>query len=185
MVREPQVKGVVFRSVLDTLDAVRGAAFRDEVERRLEGAFREAWQHGGVVSAGWYPVAWYRELWRATRSLEPGDELVCQVGRESLELDLRVFHKAIMRRLSPSTLMRISQGMFGRYFDTGRIQIVESERRRLRAKWTGVEGFDDTLWMEHLAASEHLIRLTAGDARLEVISGGSGDATDAEVRVLW
>jgi len=182
----PKVKGVVFRSVLDTLDIVRDRGFRARVEAALDGELGEAWTHGGVVVSGWYPVAWYCDLWRVVRTFEDSDELVRVVGRESMELDFRTYHKLILRMLSPPTIMKVAQRVFGRYFDTGRIEVVDTAPHRLRARWSDVGGFDDNLWIEHMAGAEHLVRLAAGDTtRLRVVSGARGGDRHAEVEATW
>lgn len=183
---EPKIKGVVFRSVLDTLDVVRDRAFRERVEAAMSGPLAEAWRHGGIVASGWYPIGWYRDLWRTVRTFEDRDELVRLVGRESMELDFRVYHKLILRMLTPATIMKIAQRIFTRYFTHGGIEVVDSQPRRLRARWTGVEGFDDNLWIEHMAGAEHLVRLAAGDTtKLEIIAGARGADTHAEVVATW
>ncbi|MCB9594674.1 MAG: hypothetical protein H6719_18285 [Sandaracinaceae bacterium] len=182
----PKVKGLVFRSVFDTLDVVRDPSLTARVQAALDGELGEAWRYGGIVASGWYPVAWYCQLWRTIRTFEDSDDLVRLVGRESMELDFRTYHKLILRMLSPATIMKIAQRVYTRYFDHGRIEVVESHPRRLRARWVDVGGFDDNLWIEHMSGAEHLVRLAAGDTtRIEILAGARGGDEHAEVVATW
>lgn len=183
---EPKIKGVVFSSVFDTIAVVKSEDFRQQVWGATEGELAEALDTGLIVAPGWYPLAWYRDLWRVIRRFDPEDELVREVGRVSMELDFKVYHKLILRMLKPATVMRIAQRVYGRYLDTGGVELVEQGPRFIRARWSGVEGFDETLWMEHLSGAEHLVRLAAGDStKLRVIAGGRQGDLHAEVEATW
>lgn len=182
----PLLKGLAFHSVMGVLAELKGAEFRRQIEERLDGELGQAWAHGELLPSGFYPMAWYRELFRVIQRLDPDPELVPRIGRASIEADLNRFHRLIMKRLSPKTLMMVATRLFDRYFERGSLEVVESSPGRLRVRWQGCEGFDDAMWIEHMAGAEHLVRLSgAEDISFRVIAGGRGESTTAEVVTTW
>ena len=180
------MKGLVFESVLSTLVTVRSPAFRREVEAKLDGRLAEALRHNEILASGWYPTAWYRQMWSTIRDIEPSDSLVREVGRVSAENDLRTIHRLLLRLLSPATVMTVSQRVITRYFDRGGLETLERSPRRLRVRWVGMEGFDATMWIEMLSGAETILRLSGAEGvRLHVLRGGGDGDTEAEVVGSW
>jgi hypothetical protein len=183
---EPRMKGLSFHSVLDAIERARGRAFREAVERSFREPLATPWSHREVVANGWYPIAWYREVWRAIRTLEPDPAFVRRIGRESVEVDLKTIHRVLLSFLSTTRVASLAGKLMERYFDRARIDVRSIDRTHLVVRWTGCDGFDDTMWIEMLATAERLIELSGVEGlRTTLLSGGRGGASEAELDVRW
>ena len=63
-----RVKGVAFRSVFASLGKLRGKPAQQAALSRLGEELQNAFNYGGIVPGGWYPIDWYKELFSAIRS---------------------------------------------------------------------------------------------------------------------
>ena len=68
MVDGPRVKGVAFRSVYGSLGTLRGEPAQQAALAVLSEELRNGFVYGAIVPGGWYPIAWYKELFRGIRS---------------------------------------------------------------------------------------------------------------------
>ena len=183
---EPKTKGMVFRGVMQAIGERKGEPFRREVESALPEPFGESWRTGAVVASGWYPMRWYREMWETIRDRDPDPQLVRDIGRITAERELGTIHRLLMRMVSPTTLIQVSQRLLSRYFTHGTLELVERGPGMLRARWSGFEGFDGTLWMENLAGAELIVEMSgAEDVRLTRLSGGRDGDTEMIAEARW
>ncbi|MCC6215339.1 MAG: hypothetical protein IT376_10750 [Polyangiaceae bacterium] len=183
--RDPKVKGLAFRSVLRAVVALRGEAAAEAARRAMPPEVAEALQRGTIVATGWYPIAWYREMFsgvvRATSA-----ELPRQIGAEAISADLAGVHKALLRLLSPQTVYSLSNRLFGNYYDTGRVTTLENRPGFVHGRASGCVGWDRNMWQELVGATERILE-TAGarHVRIRVLAGG-GDADEAcEIEARW
>ncbi|MGC4069686.1 MAG: hypothetical protein QM784_34510 [Polyangiaceae bacterium] len=183
----PQVKGIAFRSALRALDQVRGAQTVETAIALMSAELSSAIRYGTIIAASWYPIEWYRELFRAiAEGTKGGEGIVREIGRESARLDMTGIYRAAFKLLSPQALFGLSTRLFSNYYDTGSVSILESRQGFALARWMNCEGFDRNLWLEVIASSEMFLELAgARQVRMRVLSGAGRDDDFAEVQAHW
>src|SRR5205085_604830 len=138
-------------------------------------------------SSSWYPVAWYRQLHAAARSVcHAGPELPRQLAREATRADFKgVFRFAASVVSARIMLGRL--GMFWRmYWDGGDVKLISSDGNSAQIRCENCVGFNRDIWEDLLGSGEALLDLTGARDITAVITsgGGSGDA-NAECRYTW
>jgi hypothetical protein len=183
----PQVKGVSFLSVMSVVEKHRGRALAEGALRTMSTEVGDAFRYGTIIAAGWYPIAWYAEMWRSLKSVSGGgDEFVRFVGRASIDQDFNTIYKTLFRMLSPKTLVSIGVRHFSNIYDTGSVVVVEDQPTHVRVKWTGCAGFTRPMWIEVLGACERLAELAGGKQGRGVIEqGGSEGEGSCLARIEW
>jgi hypothetical protein len=181
------VKGVAFHTVLQQLRALRGP----EVERAtidlLEPALKTALDDGSLLPNGWYPIAWYRDLWRAIDlTSHEGPPFIWRMGYASLMADISGIYRPVLRLLSPGTMTELGARYFNRIYDTGKMRVISADDHHVTARFEGCAGFDRCMWLEVLGSIEAFVELTGKEGiNVHLVSGG-GDADDfAEVVARW
>lgn len=192
MAGEPQIKGLSTRSVFQALTTLRGEHVASEVVEHLIGQqntreFGEALHFGGVVASTWYPLAWHAQLMRAIRHVTgEGPELVWALGRQSTASDLSTVHKIFLGLLAPHTVLNISPRLFGSYYDTGAVEVMEARKGFGRVEWRGCRGFDSNLWTEILGGCEALLD-ASGAKRIQIdrLQGGGNNQDFMRASASW
>jgi hypothetical protein len=185
--RVPQVKGVSFRTVLTVVEKHRGRALVDAALNEMAPEVRDAHRFGTIIAAGWYPVAWYREMWRALRKVGGGgDELVRSIGRAAIDHDFNTIYRTLFRVLSAKTLVSIGIRHFSNIYDTGAVEVVDDQPSSVRVRWWGCTDFDHAMWIEILGSCERLAELAGGKQAQSTIHEGGRDGDDRCVAtVAW
>ena len=97
---------------------------------------------GGVLASSWYPMpAFLRFMQEAERQLgaqEPN--LVLEMGRASCDYGITGVYKIFFKVGSPEFIIRRAARVFSSYYDTGRLEVVESEDGRCVVELRGLEG---------------------------------------------
>jgi hypothetical protein len=183
----PQVKGIAFRSALRALEQLRGAPAVEAAIILTPAELSSAIRYGTLIAASWYPIGWYRDLFRSiVDSTRGGEGIVREIGREAARLDMTGIYRAAFKLLSPQALFGLSARLFSNYYDTGSVSILESRQGFAHARWSNCEGFDRNLWLEVVAASEMYLELAgARQVRMRVIAGANRDDEFAEVQTHW
>lgn len=180
----PKVKGVAFRSVLASLEALRG---REVLERVLAGLSEDDRSsiEFRVVNTGWYPIELYRALLGAiVRETGEGDALVRAIGGASLKRDITGVYRVMFKILSPETVLSLSSRLFGFYYDTGTFTITEKRHTFARSEYAGCIGFDRNMWIELLGSSEEVLAVAgAKRPRGRIVRGGQD--SDCVIEVTW
>jgi len=176
---EPQVKGVAFRTIELCFGELYGEARRDRARELMPEPLAAAYRYQSLMAASWYPIAWYREAFGAfRRATGAGPELAREVGRLAARHDMRGVHKQILAKLiSPQALLAMSQRVFNTYYDTGRVETVESRRGYARIRCAGCTGWDENMWSEVVGSCESLLEI-AGAKHVRshtLLGGGNGD----------
>jgi hypothetical protein len=79
-----------------------------------------------VLPASWYPVEAYNQLIAAFLHEHPGSiQEFGKLVRQVAEWDFSTTYKLLMRFSSPELLLGRSGSLWSRYFDTGKVEIVE------------------------------------------------------------
>lgn len=192
MAGQPQIKGLSTRSVFHALSTLRGsevaAQVSDHLSRQSESReLGDLLRFGGILASTWYPLAWHSALMRSIRSVTgEGPELVWALGRESTAADLSSVHKMFMGLLAPHTVLNISPRLFGNYYDTGSVEVVESRRGYALVEWRGCKGFDANLWTEILGGCEALLDAAGAKAiQIERQQGGANNQDFMRASAHW
>ena len=183
----PRVKGVAFRSVMNSAETLRGPGTRDRCFEVMEREVADELKYGRLIPSGWYPIAWYRAMWAGVlEGTGGGPELVRQVGFECMRLDTAGVYRMVMRLLSPETVFAASSRFYSSYYDTGSLTITERSHGFCRASWKGCLGFNRTMWLEVVASGEALIELAGGkNVRHRIVSGGRDGDPDTVSEMRW
>jgi hypothetical protein len=185
---EPRVKGVAFRTIDLCYERLRGVEARDRARDLMPPELADAFRYFTLLAASWYPISWYRETFRAFRaSTNEGPELPREIGRLAARHDMSGVHKQILAKIiSPQALLAMSQRVFNTYYDTGRLEIVESRSGYVQARFGNCVGWDQNMWMEFLGSCESLLEI-AGARRIEtnVLSGALDGNAHALIEARW
>jgi hypothetical protein len=143
-------------------------------------------RYGTILTARWYPISWYRELHAAIVSAtNEGERIIRAVEREAARADMTGVYSVAFKLLSPQTLMAISSRLFSTYYDTGRVEMLESRNGYVRTRWSGCTGFNRNIWVGLFASCEMLLELAgAKSVRMHLLAGG-GDDDYAEIEAYW
>jgi hypothetical protein len=148
----------------------------------------EAYRSGLILSASWYPIAWYRDAFRAFRAASSdGIEISRQIGRLTVQHDMRSVYKQLFLKLvSPQLLLSFSARLFNTYYDTGSLTIVESRRGYSLARLQGCVGFDSNMWTEIIGASGSMLEVAgAKEVRMHMRSGGRDGEETMDMEAHW
>lgn len=176
MGREVETKGQSFLSILGAMEDLRGAGIREAIRAAARGELGDALRTNSVLSSGWYPVAWYRELHRTLRAVTgEGDALSMEVGRVSLKRDVGSLYRAVFRLLSTTTLLDQSDRIVKMFVRGPAVSYVTLERRPgyVRARWDGMAGFDRAIWRDFVGTGIGALEVCGGkDVQSRAVEGG-------------
>lgn len=182
---EPLIKGLAFNSVVEAVRSLRGEAGLQEFFACLPKGLALRLKQQEILVSGWYPVATYCELMAGVRRMG-GEAFLREVGAVSMKSDLTSIHRLLLRMLSPTTLMSISQRMFPRYFTMGKIETAEKGDHYLRARYSGCRGWSRDMWVEQFAGAECFLQLAGAKAvTFRALLGGRDGDTEAVVEARW
>ncbi len=185
--KTPRVKGVAFRSVMNSAETLRGAGTRERCYDAMDREVGDPLRYGQLVPSGWYPIDWYKAMWVAVLSVtQGGPELIRQIGFECMRQDTAGVYRLVMRLLSPETVFAASSRFFSGYYDTGTLTVEARRAGFARASWKGCVGFDRTMWLEVIASGEALVEAAGGKhVRHRVVTGGRDGDHDTISEVHW
>jgi hypothetical protein len=131
------------------------------------------------LSGGWYPIEDYRLLHAAMQKVTGrGPDISYQVGKDATLEDFRGIYRILTFVLSPEFLMKRSGPLFNRYYDTGKLTILEAKRGMGRAHFTGCTGFNRALWEDTIGGTMGILEACgAKDVAWNRLEGG-GDGDD-------
>jgi len=161
-----RVKGTAVRASLRFLQERFGPTGTGSVLERLEPGDREMVM-SGLLDSVWYPMPLLLRLMRAATEVhgaaEP--ELLRKMGRASAESGVRGVYKVFFKVGSPQFIIGRAARVFGSYYDTGEIRVVESGPGRAVLDLTNFEGSREFCqriqgWMERtmeMAGAKQLV----------------------------
>ena len=185
---EPRVKGVSFRAVDTAFLELRGEAARKRARELMVPELSETYRNGLMLAASWYPISWYRSTLQSFRQATgDGLELIRQIGRRSMELDMTgVYKQLLVRFVSPQTMLAMTAKMFSTYYDTGKLEVLEKRAGFVRVMYSGCTGWDGNLFAEIVGASQGMLEISgAKDVRLRMVQGGRDGDTSLELEGRW
>ncbi len=182
----PQTKGLQFRSFLRALGTIRGERAVADTLGALRPELGDALRLG-LVTAGWYPLAWYRELHAAAQNAtHEGVELARAISRAGIQDDFRGVYRLITFALSPQAIIRWAPKIVSLYFDTGQCVIDVAEPGLARGRFVGFTGFDRSLWEDVIGGITGVMELAGGKQLVaNVVAGGMEGHADMTLEVRW
>jgi hypothetical protein len=187
MIEQARVKGVAFRSVFASLGKLRGNPAQQAVLAALSEELRNGFTYGAIVPGGWFPIAWYKELFRVIRSTTgERKELVHEIGRQCTRDDMSGIYSMLAKLISPQSLFSLGQRLFSSYYSVGKVEVIESRKGYSHARWTGCHEFDENMWTEILGSSVQLLEIGgAENVRARILLGGQDGADSMEAAAHW
>jgi hypothetical protein len=184
----PKVKGIAFRSIELCFTERYGPAARERANEHLPARLAENFRLHLLLATSWYPIDEYKACLQAFRAAAGGGaDVAREIGRLAARHDMAQVHKQLLARLiSPGALLSLSQRVFNNYYDTGRFEILESQRGFVRAQARGCAGWDENMWTELAGSSESLLEIAgAKHVRLRIVNGGRDGDQGAEFEARW
>ena len=187
MVDGPRVKGVAFRSVYGSLGTLRGQPAQQAALAVLSEELRNGFVYGAIVPGGWYPIEWYKELFRGIRSSTgEGKDLAYEIGRQCTRDDMTGIYSMLAKLISPQSLFSLSQRLFSNYYSVGKVEVLESRSGYSHARWTSCDQFDENMWTEILGSSVQLLEIGgAKHVRARILVGGGDGTNSMEAAAHW
>lgn len=148
---------------------------------------KNGFTYGAIVPGGWYPIDWYKDLFRAIRSTTgEGKELVHEIGRQCTRDDMSGIYSMLAKLISPQSLFSLSQRVFSNYYSVGSVEVVESRKGYTHARWKDCREFDENMWTEILGSCVQLLEIGgARNVRARIVAGGTDGASTMEAAAHW
>lgn len=178
-----QVKGT---AVVASLRYVGERFGKDALQRVLDALSPDERQllAGGVLASSWYPMPLFlRFMQEAERQLAAQESAVIRrMGRASADYGIKGVYRIFFKLGSPEFIIGRAARVFGSYYDTGQIAVVESRAGRAVLDLTGFSGapqFCERIlgWMEQTVElagardlrSDHPLCVHRGDDRCRFV----------------
>jgi hypothetical protein len=175
-------------SLLGILQAIERAYGEPGLKATLDAGpaeLRDAYCYGQLVSVGWYPIAWYRELHGAAQqALGEGRTLAWRLSHDAVSRDFRGIFKVAIRLLSPEMVLRQGARLLMLYCKGGRLEIVETRPGYGRVRLVGWAGYDANVWTDLQGGMVAVLEARgAKNVSARVLAGGGNhDHLDVELR---
>ena len=182
---ESEIKGQSLKNYLITLRAIRG----DEVAARmlalLSRELRDGLVNQTILTGGWYPVAFKRELHEAGAKVTGEPRFARTMSYEMTQRDLSGLYRTFVKIATPRYVLSIASRIFSTYFRPGEMRVVERRDGYVKVELTQCFGFDANLWDDVMGGCEAtLVAAGARSCRVRVLSGGK-DGDDFAVATGW
>lgn len=187
MTRTPQVKGLSLRNAVSSLRALEGELAVERALLSLPPELGNLFRQGQILVGSWYPVSFNSALLRAIDETTPrGREFMRRLGSHSMKQDMSGVYHAFARLLGPDRCLKVSTRLYGRYYDTGQAQIIESRAGYALARWDGCSGFDSRIFQVMMGSCESLLECVGGqDVRAHIRAGGRNGDEFCEIAAFW
>ncbi len=184
---EVRVKGQAFHSVLRAFGDLHGDEYRSAALAGMSGAGGEAMREGSLLSANFYPVAWYRELFASAARQMPGVKTLARdIGYRSGQRDVAGIYKVLLRALSTEMLIKQSQRLLRVVYEGGRVDVMEVRSGFARVRYNDYFGFDRNIWQDAIGGAEAAFQATgAKQLRMAVQQGGRDGDPHMVVEITW
>jgi hypothetical protein len=164
-----------------------GNELHHRVVGELSGEVGERARSGSLIAAGWYPLEDYRQIHAVAQRLTgKGVELARELSRDATMQDFRGIYSVLTFVLTPQFLVKRAPGIFGRYFDTGKVEVPEARSGFARAKFSGCAGFDRSVWEDAMGGTLALLEACGAEQLQLTVHSGGGDGDDhLEATTTW
>jgi len=184
---EVRVKGQSFHSVLKAFAELHGDELRAKTLAGMSGPGGEALREGSLLSSGFYPVAWYRELLASAARLVPNPgSLAREVGYRSGQRDIAGMYKVLLRALSTEMLIKQSPRLLRVVYEGGGVEVLEVRRGFARVRYYDYFGFDRNVWQDAIGGAQAAFEATGAKQLLITVQEGGRDGDSGMiVGVTW
>jgi hypothetical protein len=159
-VADVRSKGANFHGLLSALERVHGEDLRARVLAAVPGEAGVALRLGGVVTGGWYPIAWHDALLATVEGCLPGRRFaIRELTYEAVKHDFRTLFKIVSLVASPSSALTNSSKVMARYYDGGRVSVVESREELVHLRFDDYFGFTPRIWDDVHGGLEAIVDL--------------------------
>lgn len=153
-------KGTNIQGILATIARVHGEPVRERVAATVDGEAGEALRNGAIVSSGWYPVAWHDATLRAIEACFPSRRtIVRELAYASVKNDFQTLFKVVSLVASPGFALTNATKVMARYYDGGRLTVVEARDGFVHLRFDDYLGFTPRLWEDVYGGMEGIIDL--------------------------
>ncbi len=153
-------RGTNIQGVLASVGRVHGDAARQQVLAAIGGEAGESVRLGAVVSGGWYPIAWHDATLLAIEEVFPSRRFaVRELTYDSVKYDFQTVFKVISLVASPNFALTNATKIMARYFDGGRVSVVEARDDMLHMRFEDYFGFTSRVWDDVHGGLEAIIDL--------------------------
>jgi hypothetical protein len=183
---ESEIKGQSLRHYPVALRALRGDDVADRMFEALSPELRDGLRGGTILTGGWYPVAWKRELHAAGCKVtgEPG--LARVMGYEMTKRDLSGIYKTFVRIATPRFVLSLGARIFSTYFRPGTMRVVDTRDGFVEVAFANCHGFDANVWRDVIGGCEATLVVAGAKAvRLRFNSGGEDGDESASATAWW
>lgn len=140
-------KGTNIQGILTAVGRLHGEPMRQRVLAAIPGEAGEALRLGGVVSSGWYPVAWHDATLRTIEEAMPENRLaVRELAYASVKHDFQTLFKVVSLIASPSFALTNATKVMARYYDGGRVSVLEAREGFVHFRFEEYYGFTPRVW---------------------------------------
>lgn len=186
MTDEIRTKGSNILAMVAALETARSAELRDAVVRDVPGEGGEEIRHKSIIAAGWYPIAWYRDLLQTIVKHENDPAIIRELGRHSTRANVPTIHRVFMKLISPHTLIKQGGRLFSSYFENASISVDNVDKQVERITWRDCFGFDKNCWRDQLGSTEELVVLSGAKVlRTKIVSGGENGDSAMVMDLAW
>ena len=185
---EPKVKGIAFRTIEACFSDLRGLEARDRARELMGPELADLYKNGLMLASSWYPISWYRDAFRAFRSVTgEGTELAREIGYAAVRRDMNSVHKMLFAKIvSPQILISVSARLFNTYYDTGNFNVIESRSGYLSVAFRDCVGWDENMWTEMAGSCLCFLEVAgAKRVRMRTVSGGRDGDTETRFEAHW
>jgi hypothetical protein len=183
---ESEIKGQSLRHYPVALRALRGDEVADRVLASLSRGLREGLEKGTILTGGWYPVAYKRELHAAGTKVTGEAGLARIMGYEMTKRDLSGIYRTFVRIATPRFVLSLGARIFSTYFRPGTMRVIESRDGFVEVAFTNCAGFDANIWRDVIGGCEAtLVVAGAMSVRLRFVSGGEDGDASASATAWW
>lgn len=153
-------KGTNFHGAIAAVARVHGEDAKKRVVAAISGEAGEAFRLGAIVSGGWYPVSWHDAVLRAIEETFPTRRFaVRELTYDAVKTDFQTVFKIISLVASPSFALTNSTKVMARYYDGGRVSVVEAREQLVHLRFDDYFGFTSRIWEDVHGGLEGVIDL--------------------------
>lgn len=186
MAEENQLKGQAFKGFAGAVESLFGEPGRARWTEALPDELRATWTHGGLVTGGWYPMAWYRSFHAAAQEAFRGErELARRISHEATRRDLEGVYRFVLRFVSPHTLLGQASRIFALYNRGGRVLVRDNEAARATLEYRDCHGCDANVWEDLVGGNIAALETTRVRVTKATVLEGGGSAAFMVLQLRW
>ncbi|MFO0710075.1 MAG: hypothetical protein U0353_09570 [Sandaracinus sp.] len=153
-------KGTNIHGVLAAVGRLHGDDAKKRVIDAIPGEAGDALRHGAIVSGGWYPVQWHDATLVAIEKVFPTKRFaIRELTYDSVKTDFQTVFKVISLVASPAFTLTNATKVMARYYDGGKVSVVEAREEIVHLKFDDYFGFTPRIWEDVHGGLEGIVDL--------------------------